>query len=632
MDKSTNRRADTLDRAIRLIRRGYLNNFIGRLLVSNLLQKIDDESIGLEIGMAEMPLIVFLLSIKHRINPELTCINDNKDVMLSYGDYNVANISYLPLYLHFLSFEKGILTIEGTTSFPAILEQEDFIVKADRDIYMPKLYEAGQDLRIGETIYETRKGFRFEISLKSDMQIEFYNRIMGIDVPCRRINSMRFSPIADCIENQFFESDGWCFSVKGNSILCRKISSEKKYLLEKEYRKSIEEKYPEKAEWVKKLREYYYEHQKCKTKQIWLFMDRPDRADDNAKVLFKYVQNKKEIDSYFLLTENSVDYAEMNKIGKVISIYSEDHYKLALTADYIISSQCNGLIENPFWDDSEFFRDLYHRPKIIFLQHGTIKDDMSPTLNRFNTNFTGFITGTKAEFQSIIDYPYHYTEKEVWLTGQPRFDELYDAEEKIILFMPSWRKNLMEQAWDEESHDMKWRMRSDFEKTDFYRHYRALFTDKKLRSACMENGYRMLLCLHPLMREYAEQLVTGTICETAASEEPYRELFAKASILITDYSSVAFDFSYLRKPIIYYQFDRKEFFKSHTYRQGYFDYEQDGFGPVCHTRRKIIKEIVMLINGSGVTDNTYAKRSEELWPYSGDYCKRVYKKIKSSEV
>ena len=202
----------------------------------------------------------------------------------------------------------------------------------------------------------------------------------------------------------------------------------------------------------------------------------------------------------------------------------------------------------------------------------------------------------------------------------------------MILFMPSWRKSLMEQAWDEESHDMKWRMRSDFEKTDFYRHYRALFTDKKLRSACMENGYRMLLCLHPLMREYAEQLVTGTICETAAPEEPYRELFAKASILITDYSSVAFDFSYLRKPIIYYQFDRKEFFKSHTYRQGYFDYEQDGFGPVCHTRRKIIKEIVMLINGSGVTDNTYTKRSEELWPYSGDYCKRVYKKIKSSEV
>src|SRR5699024_12774441 len=30
-------------------------------------------------------------------------------------------------------------------------------------------------------------------------------------------------------------------------------------------------------------------------------------------------------------------------------------------------------------------------------------------------------------------------------------------------------------------------------------------------------------------------------------------------MMITDYSSVAFDFSFLEKPIIYYQFDRKRF-------------------------------------------------------------------------
>ena len=64
----------------------------------------------------------------------------------------------------------------------------------------------------------------------------------------------------------------------------------------------------------------------------------------------------------------------------------------ALLADYIVSSQCNGVVENPFWDKAEYFRDLYHKPKMVFLQHGVIKDDMSLTLNRYNTNFTGFIT------------------------------------------------------------------------------------------------------------------------------------------------------------------------------------------------------------------------------------------------
>ena len=71
------------------------------------------------------------------------------------------------------------------------------------------------------------------------------------------------------------------------------------------------------------------------------------------------------------------------------------------------------MIENPFWDFSEYFRDLYHRPKRIFLQHGIIKDDMSITLNRYNTDFTGFITSVKEEYNSILEYPYSYTKNEV---------------------------------------------------------------------------------------------------------------------------------------------------------------------------------------------------------------------------
>ena len=90
------------------------------------------------------------------------------------------------------------------------------------------------------------------------------------------------------------------------------------------------------------------------------------------------------------------------------------------------------------------------------MQHGVIKDDMSGTLNRYNTNFTGFVTSTEAEWRSILDYPYFYTEKEVWLTGLPRFDELTDRKEKIILIMPSWRQGLMKQAWNEEKHNMQW--------------------------------------------------------------------------------------------------------------------------------------------------------------------------------
>ena len=38
-----------------------------------------------------------------------------------------------------------------------------------------------------------------------------------------------------------------------------------------------------------------------------------------------------------------------------------------------------------------------------------------------------------------------------------------------------------------------------------------------------------------------------------------QKLIKESKLMITDYSSVAFDFSFLNKPVIYYQFDRNEF-------------------------------------------------------------------------
>ena len=63
------------------------------------------------------------------------------------------------------------------------------------------------------------------------------------------------------------------------------------------------------------------------------------------------------------------------------------------------------------------------------------------------------------------------------------------------------------------------------------------------------------------------------------STNSYKDIFAQTDLMITDYSSVAFDFAYLRKPIVYSQFDRDSFFNgAHSYTERYFDYERDCFG------------------------------------------------------
>ena len=60
-------------------------------------------------------------------------------------------------------------------------------------------------------------------------------------------------------------------------------------------------------------------------------------------------------------------------------------------------------------------------------------------------------------------------------------------------------------------------------------------------------------------------------------EKSVQDLINENYILITDYSTVAFDFAYSNKPVIFYQFDYDEFYSKH-YNEGPINHKKDLFG------------------------------------------------------
>ena len=99
--------------------------------------------------------------------------------------------------------------------------------------------------------------------------------------------------------------------------------------------------------------------------------------------------------------------------------------------------------------------------------------------------------------------------------------------------------------------------------------------------------------------------------------------------MVTDYSSTAFDFAYLRKPIVYCQGDKQEFFAHHTYTQGYFDYEHDGFGPVTYDVDDAVEKIVALMEKDCKIDEKYLDRINHFFPFHDKRnSARVYKRIR----
>jgi len=143
-----------------------------------------------------------------------------------------------------------------------------------------------------------------------------------------------------------------------------------------------------------------------------------------------------------------------------------------------------------------------------------------------------------------------------------------------------------------------------------------------------EKGYKGILYLHPNHRPQVKDFTPNDIFSICEESFDYSQVFNESALLITDYSSVAMDFAYLRKPIIYTQFDKDEIYKVQVYNEGYFDFERDGFGPVTYTYEDAIKEIINMIENDCVEPEMYKERVDKFFPYNDhNNCQRIYTEI-----
>ncbi|EIB12640.1 hypothetical protein cco93_10611 [Campylobacter coli H8] len=355
--------------------------------------------------------------------------------------------------------------------------------------------------------------------------------------------------------------------------------------------------------------------QRIKNSNLWLFADMSWRADDNAEHLYRYVmRNHPKQKIAFILSKKSIDYLRLKKEGfKLVDPKSFYFKYLIYKADKIISSHVDRYIFNALGGDTLKTKDF------IFLQHGVIKDDLSRWLNQ--RKIDTFITSTKAEYESIAGDFNHYkfSTKEVVLTGLARWDALIKnniLNTKQILIMPTWREYLSGKV-------QKYGARArnpEFVKSLYFQKWQEFLCSKELEKLAVQCGYSIVFIPHPQVRMYLEDFNLPSYIITSYKES-MQELFCKSSLMITDYSSVAFEMAVLKKPVLYYQFDKDEFFAKHSYTQGYFDYERDGFGEVCFNYNQLLYYLKDILSYND-------KRSNSCILINQNICKDIFKKCK----
>lgn len=209
------------------------------------------------------------------------------------------------------------------------------------------------------------------------------------------------------------------------------------------------------------------------------------------------------------------------------------------------------------------------------------------------------------------------------MTGLPRFDTLErnseTAEENSIYIMPTWRQ------WIAPSYDLRaenfediTKSKDNFKDSDYFKFYNGLLSDSRLHGLIEKYDYNIYFALHPRMGAEMNSFYSDDRIHLLMPESfVYSEAFKKMKMLVTDYSSIAFNIGILKKPVIYAQFDYDEFYNSgkHTSKAGYFSFENDGFGPVVYSKDAVIEEIAEKLHNGMEIEEKYEQRIENFFFY-----------------
>lgn len=380
---------------------------------------------------------------------------------------------------------------------------------------------------------------------------------------------------------------------------------------------------------------YFLAYYFFKNKHIWVFMDLPNASDDNGYFLFKKAVKSpklKEIKKYYVFAksknlassafemnnlymasskstktkkllgfeESNDEFKRISQIGNVLPNRSLKHRFYLLFADFIIGSHPDNEIIYPFWGNYGHLAGLA-RSKTVFLQHGVTKDDISDWLNRYDKRIALIVTVSEMEKEAFLNPRYGYSEEFIRVLGFPRFDFLEKLEDKReIVFMPSWRRQ-----YDQLK-------KHEFMQSNYFKSINDFLNDKELLDYITSKNYKLIFKPHRNVLKFIDAFDIPDIVEVG-DDKSYNEIFNHASLMITDFSSVAFDFAYLKKALIYYHPDDDYHF---DLENSYFKYDTMGFGPVTKSLDELKLEIIGLIENKCQMDEMYKGRVDGFFKYN----------------
>jgi CDP-glycerol glycerophosphotransferase (TagB/SpsB family) len=160
---------------------------------------------------------------------------------------------------------------------------------------------------------------------------------------------------------------------------------------------------------------------------------------------------------------------------------------------------------------------------------------------------------------------------------------------------------------------------------------------KTLNKSMEEQNIKFYVKLHPyVLSKYRDTIKEQTFSNiifynTAGDIYP---ILKYIDILITDYSSIAYDFLLLNKPIIFFNYDYIEYKQAReasAEKEFLLDYEKDTPGQKVQTQIELINEMAKILEGNDLYSEARIEIRNKLFDYTdGNSCSRIYNHIKTN--
>lgn len=351
---------------------------------------------------------------------------------------------------------------------------------------------------------------------------------------------------------------------------------------------------------------------------VWLLMERGFDAQDNAWHLMKYLhRSHPEIDVRYAIKKYSHDIEKLRDCKNAMIDYGSIRYYMCLYNATVIASTHIGTYLPSLWLKGKLEGTfLIPEGKKVFLQHGILHNNIAQLHYPYNEDLKLFVCGARNEFE-LVSERYQYPKGIVQYCGLARFDNLHDFKtNRTILFMPTWR--------------IKYKYYSDeqFKTTDYYQSYKQILNSKSLKDCLVKNGYRLIFINHVEFQKFNHlfECFNDSMVEILSLKTGHiQNLLKDADVLVTDYSSVYYDFIYMGKPVIFYHINKDMFYDGQYGR----DYDNvSDFGVVAESVQELSDSIISLIHNNCMMDERFIENMDRIFPLRDkNNCQRITEAI-----